>query len=253
MNHYVEHLQLTTSAPGGSALPSWTHIAGAVLCNLGCWHRGQCQKTCTAPRTEQAPEMCLEWSLLTAGCMRLLITLGPRHSARARSWVPDTIPQHLLKTCTCPVGPHSSLSPWNRLKWPPTRAHVFLCIVPKSEILLSFDNAWTRRRKGQSEVWFLETHHCVPDWTGVGGEGRCRVPKGPCGSVSPWASVTDCSLLGLLLISGLSVNFPRGDWVSPQVKCRCDFNKNHWVPQTPTSNKPKRDISVGVYTFQRQI
>ena len=145
------------------------------------------------------------------------------------------------------------LSPWNRLKWPPTRAHVFLCIVPKSEILLSFDNAWTRWRKGQSEVWFLETHHCVPDWTGVGGEGRCRVPKGPCGSISPWASVTDCSLLGLLLISGLSVNFPRGDWVSPQVKCRCDFNKNHWVPQTPTSNKPKRDISVGVYTSQRQI
>ena len=181
MNHYVEHLQLTTSAPGGSALPSWTHIAGAVLCNLGCWHRGPCQTTCTAPRTEQAPETCLEWSLLTEGRMRLLKTLGLRHSARARSWARDTTPQHSLKTCTCPVGPHSSLSPWNPLKWPPTKAHGFLCIAPKSEILLSFDNAWTRWRKEQTEVWFLGTYHRVPDWTGAGGRGRGKVQgsKGP--------------------------------------------------------------------------
>ena len=174
---------------------------------------------------------------------------------KMRSWTPDATPQHSLRMCTCPAGPHSPLSPWDPLKWPPTRAHVFLCIAPNSEILLSFDNAWTRQRKGQTEVWFLGTHHCVPYWTGVGwgGEGRCRVTKGPYGSISPWASMTDSSLLGLLLISGFPVTFPKGNWVLPQVKCRYDFNKNHWVPRTPTPNKPKRNISVGVYTLQGQV
>ena len=69
--------------------------------------------------------------------------------------------------------------------------------------MLSFENHWTRRGKGQSEVWLPGARRPVLDtgWGGVQG------PKGrPQSHFSPGFQGMRL-LLGLLLFSGLAVEF----------------------------------------------